>query len=106
MYRTTEAQARWVAYALSGSFFQKQKLSERKYNFSSIILQIFTSSSFHHFADIYLMKVLPFADIYFKQKKAGGLKFTATTNLTSMNERNVYMILNEYKIFNAEVIFR
>jgi len=48
----------------------------------------------------------PKPDIYFKQKKAGGLKFTATTNLTSMNERNVYMILNEYKIFNAEVIFR
>jgi len=45
-------------------------------------------------------------DIYFKIKKAGGLKFTATCNITKMNEKNVYLILNEYKIFNAEVIFR
>lgn len=44
--------------------------------------------------------------IYFKQKKAGGLKFCATLPLTKMDERMVQMILHEYKIFNAEVIFR
>ena len=41
--------------------------------------------------------------IYFKQKKAGGLKFNATVPLTKMDEKMVQMILHEYKIFNAEV---
>ncbi|KAA0183382.1 hypothetical protein HAZT_HAZT006536 [Hyalella azteca] len=36
----------------------------------------------------------------------GGLKFNATLPLTKMDERMVQMILHEYKIFNAEVIFR
>ncbi|KAB7506931.1 Developmentally-regulated GTP-binding protein 2 [Armadillidium nasatum] len=44
--------------------------------------------------------------IYFKQKKAGGLKFNATCQLTRMDEKMVQMILHEYKIFNAEIIFR
>ncbi|KAK4292836.1 hypothetical protein Pmani_034424 [Petrolisthes manimaculis] len=44
--------------------------------------------------------------IYFKQKKAGGIKFNATCTLTKVDEKMVQMILHEYKIFNAEVIFR
>ncbi|KAF2352336.1 Small GTP-binding protein domain [Trinorchestia longiramus] len=44
--------------------------------------------------------------LYFKQKKMGGLKFNATCPLTKVDEKMVQMILHEYKIFNAEVIFR
>jgi len=45
-------------------------------------------------------------DIYFKAKKAGGLKFTATCTLTKLDERTVHLILSEYKLFNAEVVVR
>ncbi|CAH8871167.1 unnamed protein product [Trichobilharzia szidati] len=45
-------------------------------------------------------------NIYFKQKKTGGLKITSMVPLTKMSERMTQMILQEYKIFNAEVIFR
>lgn len=45
-------------------------------------------------------------NIYFKQKKAGGLSFNSTVPLTKCNEKLVQMILHEYKIFNAEVLFR
>jgi len=45
-------------------------------------------------------------NIYFKQKKAGGISFTATINLTHVDEKMVQKILHEYKIFNAEVLFR
>jgi len=45
-------------------------------------------------------------DIYFKVKKAGGLKFNATCTLTKLDERQVHLILSEYKMFNAEVILR
>lgn len=45
-------------------------------------------------------------NIYFKQKKGGGLSFNATCQLTKCNEKMVQMILHEYKIFNAEVLFR
>ena len=44
--------------------------------------------------------------IYFKQKKTGGITFTATCNLTRMDEKMVRTILHEYKIHNAEVLFR
>ncbi|XP_076050288.1 developmentally-regulated GTP-binding protein 2 [Oratosquilla oratoria] len=44
--------------------------------------------------------------IYYKQKKAGGIKFNATCTLTRIDEKMVQMILHEYKVFNAEVIFR
>uniref|UniRef100_A0A2P2HZ99 Developmentally-regulated GTP-binding protein 2 n=1 Tax=Hirondellea gigas TaxID=1518452 RepID=A0A2P2HZ99_9CRUS len=44
--------------------------------------------------------------IYFKQKKAGGLKFNATCQLTKLDEKMVQMILHEYKMFNAEVLLR
>ena len=45
-------------------------------------------------------------NIYFKPKKTGGVGFTATVPLTQCNERLVQLILHEYKIFNAEVLFR
>lgn len=48
----------------------------------------------------------PKPGIYFKQKKAGGIKFNATCTLTKVDEKMVQMILHEYKIFNADVIFR
>ncbi|CAG0899434.1 unnamed protein product [Cyprideis torosa] len=45
-------------------------------------------------------------NIYFKKKKAGGLSFNSTCALTKVDEKLVQMILHEYKIFNAEVLFR
>ncbi|KNB46824.1 hypothetical protein JH06_0023 [Blastocystis sp. subtype 4] len=47
--------------------------------------------------------------IYFKVKNAGGIKFNATVKLTRMGDDpydTVYKILHEYRIHNAEVIFR
>lgn len=48
----------------------------------------------------------PKPNIYFKIKKGGGLSFNATCTLTKCSEKLVQMILHEYKIFNAEVLFR
>ena len=45
-------------------------------------------------------------NIYFKVKKAGGISFNSTVTLTKIDEKLVQMILHEYKIFNAEVLFR
>ncbi|KAG1682582.1 Developmentally-regulated GTP-binding protein 2 [Nymphon striatum] len=51
-------------------------------------------------------------DIYFKVgtasyiKKAGGVSFNSTCPLTQCNEKLCQLILHEYKIFNAEVLFR
>ena len=45
-------------------------------------------------------------NIYFKIKKGGGLSFNSTCILTKVDEKMVQMILHEYKIFNAEVLFR
>jgi len=45
-------------------------------------------------------------NIYFKIKKGGGVSFNAVVKLTHLNEKLVYMILHEYKIFNAEVLIR
>jgi small GTP-binding protein len=45
-------------------------------------------------------------NIYFKTKKTGGISFIATCPLTYVDEKLVQMILHEYKIFNAEVLFR
>uniref|UniRef100_A0A0N5AQ93 CID domain-containing protein n=1 Tax=Syphacia muris TaxID=451379 RepID=A0A0N5AQ93_9BILA len=44
--------------------------------------------------------------IYLKQKKIGGIKFTHTVPVTHCNEKIVMSILHEYKIFNADVVFR
>ncbi|ELU12038.1 hypothetical protein CAPTEDRAFT_149543 [Capitella teleta] len=48
----------------------------------------------------------PKPNLYFKQKKGGGLSITSMVPLTKCNEKMVNLILHEYKIFNAEVIFR
>eukprot|EP01098_Paradermamoeba_levis_P014839 TRINITY_DN726_c0_g1_i1.p1 TRINITY_DN726_c0_g1~~TRINITY_DN726_c0_g1_i1.p1 ORF type:complete len:449 (+),score=98.36 TRINITY_DN726_c0_g1_i1:128-1348(+) len=48
-------------------------------------------------------------DIYFKIKKTGGISFNSTCPLTRMGEdpgKLVYQILHEYKIHNAEILFR
>uniref|UniRef100_A0A8R1DQG5 OBG-type G domain-containing protein n=1 Tax=Caenorhabditis japonica TaxID=281687 RepID=A0A8R1DQG5_CAEJA len=45
-------------------------------------------------------------NIYVKQKKVGGVKFTNTVPLTHCNEKLIMTVLHEYKIFNADVIFR
>lgn len=45
-------------------------------------------------------------NIYFKQKKGGGLSFNSTLALTHCDEKLVQMILQSFKIFNAEVLFR
>ncbi|XP_020670277.3 developmentally-regulated GTP-binding protein 2 isoform X1 [Pogona vitticeps] len=45
-------------------------------------------------------------NIYFKPKKGGGISFNSTVMLTQCSEKLVQLILHEYKIFNAEVLFR
>ncbi|XP_053205266.1 developmentally-regulated GTP-binding protein 2-like [Panonychus citri] len=45
-------------------------------------------------------------NIYFKEKKSGGISFNATCNLTKLDEKLVYGILHEYKMFHAEVLLR
>ncbi|KAJ0075790.1 hypothetical protein Patl1_33636 [Pistacia atlantica] len=44
--------------------------------------------------------------IYFKKKKTGGISFNSTAPLTHVDEKLCYQILHEYKIHNAEVLFR
>lgn len=44
--------------------------------------------------------------IYFKKKKTGGISFNSTLHLTHVDEKLCYQILHEYKIHNAEVLFR
>lgn len=45
-------------------------------------------------------------NIYFKQKKGGGLSYNSTCATTRCNEKMVQTILHSFKIFNAEVLFR
>lgn len=50
-----------------------------------------------------------FPDIYFKKKTGGGIKFNATVPLTQLGDDpndTVYRILHQYRIHNAEVLFR
>ncbi|KAL2336459.1 hypothetical protein Fmac_010905 [Flemingia macrophylla] len=44
--------------------------------------------------------------IYFKKKKTGGISFNSTLPLTHVDEKLCYQILHEYKIHNAEILFR
>ncbi|EXC04964.1 Developmentally regulated G-protein 1 [Morus notabilis] len=44
--------------------------------------------------------------IYFKKKKTGGISFNSTVPLTHVDEKLCYQILHEYKIHNAELLFR
>eukprot|EP00039_Didymoeca_costata_P004990 m.77450 g.77450 ORF g.77450 m.77450 type:complete len:365 (-) comp12624_c0_seq2:112-1206(-) len=45
-------------------------------------------------------------DITFKKKAAGGISFNSTCKLTKMDARLCQLILKEYKISHAEVLFR
>lgn len=45
-------------------------------------------------------------DITFKIKKGGGISFNATCKLTHVDEKMVYSILHDYKIHNADILFR
>eukprot|EP00051_Salpingoeca_urceolata_P028226 m.485731 g.485731 ORF g.485731 m.485731 type:complete len:365 (-) comp23943_c0_seq1:63-1157(-) len=45
-------------------------------------------------------------NIYFKEKKGGGVSFNSTVPLTKVDGRMIQGILKEYKIHNAEVLFR
>jgi small GTP-binding protein len=45
-------------------------------------------------------------NLYFKEKKTGGISFNSTCLLTKCDEKLVQMVLHEYKIFNAEILFR
>ncbi|CAI5503806.1 unnamed protein product [Closterium sp. Naga37s-1] len=45
-------------------------------------------------------------NIYFKKKKTGGISFNSTGPLSHIDEKLCYQILHEYKIHNAEVLFR
>jgi hypothetical protein len=44
--------------------------------------------------------------IYFKKNKTGGISFSSTVALTHLDEKLVDQILHEYRIHNAEVLFR
>lgn len=71
------------------------RLNKRKPNiyFKVIILKYYLNSSLMH---VYVFQI----------KKGGGLAFNATCPLTRIDEKLVQVILHEYKIFNAEVLFR
>ncbi|KAL8581066.1 Developmentally-regulated GTP-binding protein 2 [Nucella lapillus] len=45
-------------------------------------------------------------NIYFKQKKGGGISFNSTVPMTKCSEKMVQLILHQYKMFNAEVLFK
>nr|XP_054112413.1 LOW QUALITY PROTEIN: developmentally-regulated GTP-binding protein 2-like [Callithrix jacchus] len=45
-------------------------------------------------------------NIYFKPKRGGGNSFNSTVTLTQCSEKLVQLILHEYKIFNADVLFQ
>ena len=40
-------------------------------------------------------------NIYFKVKKGGGISFNATCKTTWLNEKMVYSILHDYKVWDA-----
>ena len=41
-------------------------------------------------------------NIYFKQKKGGGIKFTATLNLTKCDEKMIQNILHDFSILFSD----
>ena len=48
----------------------------------------------------------PPPQIHFKKKKTGGISFSATVPLTQVDEAMVGHVLREYRIHNADVLFR
>lgn len=57
------------------------------------------------FLNIKLFSLYPCV-VILQVKKGGGIAFNSTCPLTKVDEKLVQMILHEYKIFNAEVLFR
>ena len=49
---------------------------------------------------------LTHAHVCIQVKKGGGVSFNSTCKLTKMDERMVKLITHEYKIHNAEILFR
>ena len=45
-------------------------------------------------------------DVYFKQKKVGGVSFSATLPLTKMTEKDANDVLRQLKIHNCELVIR
>lgn len=45
-------------------------------------------------------------NIYFKPKKAGGLKITFQNPPKNLDEKMIYNVLRDYKILNGEVLVR
>jgi hypothetical protein len=45
-------------------------------------------------------------DIYFKKKTGGGMKINATVQMTHLTEKLIQSVLQDYKIYNAEVLVR
>ncbi|KAJ1966112.1 Ribosome-interacting GTPase 2 [Dipsacomyces acuminosporus] len=53
---------------------------------------------------IRLNKKVP--NIYFKVKTGGGISYNATCKQSVLNEKFIYNLLHQYRIFNAEVLVR
>lgn len=47
-----------------------------------------------------------YPDVMIYKKSEGGVKIYSTKRLTKMNRKTIYSILAEYKMINAEIIFR
>jgi uncharacterized protein len=44
--------------------------------------------------------------IHMKKKKTGGIGFNSTVPLTHMDEKMVFRVMQEYKIHNADILFK
>ncbi len=44
--------------------------------------------------------------IYFKKRKTGGVSINATLPLTHLDDKLIQRVLQEYKIHNAELLFK
>ena len=44
--------------------------------------------------------------IYLRKKKTGGIGFNSTVPLTHMDEKMVARIMQEYKVHNADILFK
>ena len=45
-------------------------------------------------------------EIYVKPKKTGGISFNSTAPLTHLDDKMVFRVLQEYKMHNAEILFK
>lgn len=51
-------------------------------------------------------RLTSYRNIYFKPKKAGGLKITFQNPPKNLDEKMIYNVLRDYKILNGEVLVR